>query len=478
MPGALGSRLRITDIEMATSRPREPRLSHDRRILLMALASALPGALISLIFLWTGDYTPKVQWTLTVVIVAFCLGFAFALRERVILPLQTLSNLLAALGEGDFSIRARGARGGDPLGEVLIEVNTLVETLRHQRLDALEATTLLRKVMAEIDVAVFTFDEDQELKFVNRAGARLLSQRAERLLGRRANEIGLQDCLAGEAPRVINTAFPGGVGRWEIRRSSFRQGGLPHELLVLSDLSQPLREEERQAWQRLIRVIGHEMNNSLAPIKSIAGSLSTIVEREPPPSDWRDDVQRGLGVIGSRAESLSRFMSAYARLAKLPPPKFAALDVSAVIDRVVALEKGHNIQNAGGPRLTIQGDSDQLEQVMINLIRNAVDAVRETGGGVEIGWQRLPGSSPPTMELWVDDEGPGLSNTGNLFVPFFTTKPGGSGIGLVLSRQIAEAHGGSLLLANREDRIGCRASLRLPLHASAPLKVEPVAQQA
>jgi len=444
----------------------------------MALASALPGALISLIFLWTGDYTPKVQWTLTVVIVAFCLGFAFALRERVILPLQTLSNLLAALGEGDFSIRARGARGGDPLGEVLIEVNTLVETLRHQRLDALEATTLLRKVMAEIDVAVFTFDEDQELKFVNRAGARLLSQRAERLLGRRANEIGLQDCLAGEAPRVINTAFPGGVGRWEIRRSSFRQGGLPHELLVLSDLSQPLREEERQAWQRLIRVIGHEMNNSLAPIKSIAGSLSTIVEREPPPSDWRDDVQRGLGVIGSRAESLSRFMSAYARLAKLPPPKFAALDVSAVIDRVVALEKGHNIQNAGGPRLTIQGDSDQLEQVMINLIRNAVDAVRETGGGVEIGWQRLPGSSPPTMELWVDDEGPGLSNTGNLFVPFFTTKPGGSGIGLVLSRQIAEAHGGSLLLANREDRIGCRASLRLPLHASAPLKVEPVAQQA
>jgi len=443
----------------------------------MAFASALPGALISLIFLWTGDYTPKVQWTLTVFIVAICLGFAFALRERVVLPLQTLSNLLAALGEGDFSIRARGARGGDPLGEVLIEVNTLVETLRHQRLDALEATTLLRKVMAEIDVAVFTFDEEQELKFVNQAGARLLSQRAERLLGRRADEIGLQDCLAGEAPRVINTAFPGGVGRWEIRRSSFRQGGLPHELLVLSDLSQPLREEERQAWQRLIRVIGHEMNNSLAPIKSIAGSLSTIVERDPPAADWRDDVQRGLGVIGSRAESLSRFMSAYARLAKLPPPKFAALDVAAVIDRVVALEKGHNIENANGPRLTIQGDSDQLEQVLINLLRNAVDAVRETGGGVRIGWQRLPGSSPPTMELWVEDEGPGLSNTGNLFVPFFTTKPGGSGIGLVLCRQIAEAHGGSLILANREDRIGCRASLRLPLNAGAPLKAEPVAQQ-
>src|SRR5580765_2340634 len=460
---------------MPRSFPREPRLSHDRRILLMAFASALPGGLISLIFLWTGDYTPKVQWTLTVLIIAFCLGFALALRERVVLPLQTLSNLLAALGEGDFSIRARGARGGDPLGEVMIEVNALVETLRHQRLDALEATTLLRKVMAEIEVGVYTFDEDRELTFVNRAGARLLAQPAERMLGRRAEELGLEDCLEGEAPRVINTAFPGGVGRWEIRRSSFRQGGRPHELLVLSDLSQPLREEERQAFQRLIRVIGHEMNNSLAPIKSIAGSLATILEREPPPSDWRDDMQRGLAVIASRSESLSRFMSAYARLAKLPPPKLAPLDVAAVIDRVATLEKGHNIQIAGGPKLTIQGDSDQLEQLLINLIRNAVDAVRETGGGVEIGWQRLPGSSPPTMELWVDDEGPGLSNTGNLFVPFFTTKPGGSGIGLVLSRQIAEAHGGSLLLENRDDRPGCRASLRIPLQPLAQLRADNLA---
>ena len=456
---------------MATAKPKEPRLSHDRRILLMAFASAVPGALISLIFLWTGDITPKVQWTLTVIIAAFCFGFAFALRERVILPLQTLSNLLAALGEGDFSIRARGARGGDALGEVMIEVNTLVETLRHQRLDALEATTLLRKVMAEIEVAVFTFDEERELKFVNRAGARLLAQNAERTLGRRAEELGLEDCLDGDAPRVINTAFPGGVGRWEIRRSSFRQGGRPHELLVLSDLSQPLREEERQAFQRLIRVIGHEMNNSLAPIKSIAGSLSTILERDPPPSDWRDDMQRGLAVIASRSESLSRFMSAYARLAKLPPPKLAPLDVAAVIDRVATLEKGHNIQIAGGPKLSIQGDSDQLEQLLINLIRNAVDAVRETGGAVRVGWQRLPGS-PASLELWVDDEGPGLSNTGNLFVPFFTTKPGGSGIGLVLCRQIAEAHGGSLMLENRDDRTGCRASLRLPLATLVPSRVE------
>ncbi|MBA3295431.1 MAG: PAS domain-containing sensor histidine kinase [Acidobacteria bacterium] len=455
---------------MATP-PRPPRLSHDRRILLMSLASALPGALISLIFLWTGEYTPKVQWTLTVLIVTFCLGFSLALRERVILPLQTLSNLLAALGEGDFSIRARGARGGDPLGEVMVEVNALVETLRHQRLDALEATTLLRKVMAEIDVAVFTFDEHTSLKFVNRAGARLLAQPSERLLGRRAADISLDSYLANDAPRVINTAFAGAVGRWEVRRSQFRQGGRPHELLVLSDLSRPLREEERQAFQRLIRVIGHEMNNSLAPIKSIAGSLAAIIDRDPAPDDWRDDVQRGLGVIASRSESLSRFMSAYARLAKLPPPKLKQLEVGTFVDRVVTLEKAHLILVQPGPPLIIQADGDQLEQLLINLISNAVDAVRETGGEVTVGWDRLPGSSP-SVELWVEDEGPGLSNTGNLFVPFFTTKPGGSGIGLVLSRQIAEAHGGSLLLVNRQDRRGCRASVRVPVQGLTPFRTE------
>ena len=402
-------------------------------------------------------------------------GFAFALRERVVLPLQTLSNLLAALGEGDFSIRARGARGGDPLGEVMIEVNTLVETLRHQRLDALEATTLLRKVMAEIDVAVFTFDEERELKFVNRAGARLLSQPAERMLGRRAPTSSAWTTAWTATRRASSTRrSPAASAAGKSGAARSVRADVRTSCSCCPTLSQPLREEERQALQRLIRVIGHEMNNSLAPIKSIAGSLATIVEREPPPSDWRDDMQRGLAVIASRSESLSRFMSAYARLAKLPPPKLAPLDVAAVIDRVATLEKGHNIQIAGA-RVTIQGDGDQLEQLLINLIRNAVDAVRETGGAVRVGWQRLPGSSPPTMELWVDDEGPGLSNTGNLFVPFFTTKPGGSGIGLVLSRQIAEAHGGSLMLENRDDRIGCRASLRLPLHAGVQVKPEAVA---
>jgi len=432
---------------------------HDRRILLMALAAGFPAVLVALIMLWDGPYPARLQWTLTVVILGFWFGFSHAVRERVVFPLQTLSNLLAALREGDFSIRARGAARDDALGEAMLEVNFLGQILREQRLGALEATALLRTVMAEIEVAIFAFDGDQKLRLVNRAGERLLAQPAERLMGKSAEDLSLEDCLVGESPGTLQKSFPGGAGRWEVHRSTFRERGAPHQLLVLSDLSRALREEERQAWQRLVRVLGHELNNSLAPIKSIAGSLESLVGRETQPADWKEDMRRGLGVIAARAASLNRFMEAYARLARLPLPRREPLSVSALVKRVVSLETRINIGLVAGPEITIRADGDQLEQLLINLLRNAVDASLETGGGVRVGWRRAVGR----VEVWVEDEGPGLSNTSNLFVPFFTTKPGGSGIGLVLSRQIAEAHGGTLSLENRRNTHGCEARLQLPI---------------
>lgn len=434
------------------------RLGHDRRVFFLALIAGLPGVAVSLYLIWTGSWTPKAQWTLTAVILGVWLALVSEIRQRVVFSLQTLSNLLAALREGDYSIRGRDSRTDDALAEVTREVNTLAQTLREQRLDALEATTLLRKVMAEIDVAVFSFDSEHKLRLVNRAGERLLNMPSERLLGLRAEDIGLGDCLAeGPASRVMDAAFPGGSGRWEVRRSLFRQGGLPLQLLVLSDVSRALREEELKAWQRIVRVIGHELNNSLAPIKSISGSLQSLIERDSRPQDWEEDLRRGLAVIGSRSESLSRFMAAYARLAKLPQPKFQPVEVGELVRRVVGLETRLQVCLEPGPELTIQADGDQLEQLLINLVRNAVDASLENGGGVRAGWQR----SGRHLDIFVQDDGPGLSNTTNLFVPFFTTKPGGSGIGLVLSRQIAEAHGGSLTLRNREGASGCEARLRL-----------------
>ncbi len=440
--------------------PRRHRVRFEIRMLSLALFAGLPAVVVTVLLLWLDDHASPTRWTLTFLVLAFWLGAAFTLRSHLVYPLQTLSNLLGALREEDYSLRAREARTDDALGEVMLEVNALSDTLRGQRLGTLEATALLRKVVEEIDVAVFSFDHEHRLRLVNPAGERLVGVPDERALGLTAAELGLEDCLAGEAAKTLDRTFPGGSGRWDVRRSTFRESGMPHELLVLTDLSRPLREEERQAWQRLIRVIGHELNNSLAPIKSMAGTLDMMLKRQPRPDDWEDDLRRGLEVIEARAAALSRFLDAYARLARLPKPKWQNVDSVELMRRVVQLETRMAITMAPGPDLTLRADPDQLEQLLINLLRNAVDAALQTGGGVSVAWTRLS----DRLEVCIRDEGPGLSNTTNLFVPFFTTKPTGSGIGLVLSRQIAEAHGGTLTLENRKDRAGCEARLRLPLH--------------
>jgi len=434
-------------------------LSHEGRLQLLALGAGLPGIIVILILLYIGSYSARAKWTIGVFVLGGWVAFAAAVRERAASPLRTLANLLEAMREGDYSIRARGARSNDALGEVMQQVNAMGATLRAQRLGAVEATALLRTVMEEIDVAIFAFDHGHILRLVNRAGEKLLNQPADVLLNHSAEELGLVEFLEGEDQRTVARSFPGGSGRWGIGRSAFREGGLPHNLLVVADLTQPLRAEELQAWQRLVRVLGHELNNSLAPIKSIAGSLESLLTRTPRAEDWEDDMRRGLGVIAARSEALSRFLGAYARLAKLPRPTFQRVALAEWMARVVSLETRISPRLEPGPSISIQADPDQLEQVLINLIRNAADASSQTGGGIDVGWER----DANALRIYVRDEGPGLANTSNLFVPFFTTKPGGSGIGLVLSRQIVEAHGGSLTLKNRGNAPGCEASLTLPL---------------
>jgi nitrogen fixation/metabolism regulation signal transduction histidine kinase len=431
--------------------PTRRALSHEGRIFFYTIAAALPAVVCSLLVLWLGGYSAKVEWTVTVVVVGAWLGFALAARERVVRPLQTLSNLLAALREDDYSIRGRHHRVDDALGAAMAEVNALGASLRDQRLGAIEASTLLAKVLAAIDVAIFAFDEAGVLRLANRAGERLLARGGAAVVGQSAAALGLADLLEGGAPRT--TAL--GDGRqWLLRRAEARLGGRPHTLVVLTDVQRALRDEEQLAWQRLVRVLGHEINNSLTPIQSIAGSLRVRL-----PADADDDVARGLAVIERRAEALGRFMGAYARLARLPRPKLAAVDVGAWVRRVAELEPRLPVTLAPGPDVTVAADGDQLDQLLINIVRNAADATLEAGGGrVTIGWT----VAADAVDVVVDDEGPGISQTSNLFVPFFTTKPNGSGIGLVLSRQIAEAHGGRLELRNRSGARGCAAHVRLP----------------
>ena len=435
----------------------------EQRLWRAALLTGLPAALLAMALLVFGTPQSDLRWMLLGALPMVWLWGAYALRNRVVFPLYTLSNLLEALREGDYSLRGTRAHRGDAMGDVVWEVNVLSQTLREQRLRVEETLALLTKVLANIDFVILAFDGDSRLKLINPAGERLLGVKRAAALGRSAAELGVTDVLEGPSPVTVRRSFPGRAGSFEVRRAQFRQGGLPNQLLVITDLSRALREEERQTWQRLIRVLGHELNNSLAPIKSMAETLERMCERIEADAEWHEDVQGGLALIGSRAQALTRFMTGYTTLARLPPPELSSLPLKALVERVAQLEQRVPVKVQPSKDIRIDADPDQLEQALINLVKNAAEASASSAGGVQLSW-REKGS---VVEIEVLDEGPGLSRTENLFVPFFTTKPGGSGIGLVLARQIAEAHGGWVHLANRGDREGCRAVLAVPVPVTA-----------
>jgi len=432
----------------------------ERSLLLLALAGGAPALLLSAALVAGVSVPPPFGGALVALCAAVWAVCALVLVSKAAFRLRTLSNLLAALREGDYSFRVRGGSRDDAFGELVLELNLLAKTLRAERHGDVESTALLGKVMAEIDVAVLAFDPDGHLTLANPAAGRLLGGPGASLLGRSAEELGLAGCMEGPAAHTVNVPLGTGSERWELRRGAFRQDGRQHQLLVLSDVSRALRAEEVAAWQRLIRVLGHELRNSLTPIMSIAGSLESLLAGAELPPDWRADARAGLRVIATRAESLNRLMSAYARLARLPKPRLASVDVGEWVRRVASLETRLPVTVHEGPGIRLRADPDQLDQLLINLVRNAVDAALEAGGGVRIGWEERERS----LELHVDDDGSGLASDANLFVPFFTTKPGGTGVGLALCRQIAEAHGGSVSLANRPAERGCRAAVRLPRH--------------
>ncbi len=440
------------------STPARARRSVVRRAWLFCAALALPGFVLAVIFAIRENIDIE-----EILLIGGCLLVYFGLIAAALIDsftrsLQTLSNVIASLREGDYSFRARGAQARDPLGELAAEVNALADLLQKQRVRSLEATALLARILEVMHAPLFAFDREDVLQLINAAGAQLLGRTEARSYGRTAAELGLDVLLAAQDQTIHSMGAKS--ARWLLRKTTFRQDGVPHTMLLLADVSVPLQEEEQAAWKRLIRVLGHELSNSLAPIKSIAGSLLARVEAMPAEEGAARDFRRGLGVIESRADSLHRFVQSYRQLAQLPPPKLRAGALGALLERVTLLEQRLPVRLDAGPSVTLHADPDQLEQMFINLLANAVDATLENNASlVRVSWRVADSAAWITIE----DSGMGIANTENLFVPFYTTKQKGSGVGLALAQQIARGHGGEVTLVNDENGAGARATVRLPL---------------
>lgn len=372
---------------------------------------------------------------------------------------RSLSNLLDAMIQGDYTLRAYSGNHDLALKELILAINTLAERLNKQRIESVESQLLLRTVINHIDVAIIALNDENKLIFFNPAAQKLLqienTQTGENELNLQLEQLSL--IKSGEN-KVLPLQFSEQYGKFNIHMETFREKGEQQKLFFITNVSDILRSEERNAWQSLVRVLSHEINNSLSPINSISLTLKRFLDKNENIQDHKDNLLEGLSIIAQRSNNLKEFVNSYKQISQLPAPKQKLTSINKLVEKVILLFHKNTIAVVSIQEIELFIDPVQIEQVLINLIKNAIEASDTIAEIIISG-----GIENAMFVLKIIDEGTGITNQDNIFVPFYTTKKQGSGIGLILCRQILEVHNGKLSLTNRKSKKGCKVSITLPL---------------
>jgi len=440
----------------------DKRTSFEGQLTQLSLLASLP---VYFLLIWVMIYANiSIYLVLLVILIAglvitFCHG---KIHQKSAYQFRSLSNLLDAMVQGDYSLRARTCEGDRALNELVGAINSLALRLTKQRIESIESQLLLQTVIKHIDVAIIALNEGNELVLCNPAANKLLQISATNNgegFTDSFKQLAQVDAIINGQSQVMTLTFSAQQGKFNVHKETYRENGKQQKLLFITDVSTMLRSEERKAWQSLVRVISHEINNSLSPITSISQSLQRLLVKQTNIEENTDFLIEGLTVIAQRSKSLGDFVNSYKQIASLPEPVKQLTSIASLVIKVAKLYPEDIIEMQLIDDVSLPVDAVQLEQVLINLVKNAVEAIKNTNveGKVCISWQQ----QGKTFKLVILDDGTGVSNPDNLFVPFYTTKAQGTGIGLVLCRQIIEAHGGKLSLTNRAETKGCIAVIEL-----------------
>lgn len=436
---------------------KQRRLATELRLFLLVLSNAIP---VTLLLVWLSVESPlprAAKWAIAVVVLAWILVVAATVRRELLRHIRTLSNIVESTRAQDYSMKATRARDPGELAELYQQINGLTDSLRIGRQSEQELLSILEKVVSQINVAIIVFDAHDQIRLVNQLAGALLKSSPDKLIGVRCADTVLAQLPFSDEPKLIDFRFPGAEGRWQIRQHYYRHQGQASRIVFIADLKQVLSDEEIAAWQRLIRVISHEVNNSLTPITSLCQTLTGILAKSGNEADA--DVRLGLSVIAERAKGLQDFISVYARLARLPEPNRVLFPAAVLAGKLQRIFAGQALEIVPFPDVAVFGDPVHLEQALINLIKNGLEANPAGASAVLLSCRLRDGQ----CEFQIADHGAGIGNPDNLFVPFYTTKTEGAGIGLILCRQIAAKHHGHVSLENRTDGPGAVARLILPL---------------